>query len=62
MVAFDEAAEKFMCAQCLYEGDYENPEFVTLKARLIYDAFNSNYKEFKECRQLLEDIEPGAVT
>lgn len=62
LVAYDTASKKFACAQCLYEGDFENPEFVTLKAREITDAYFANYKEFNEVQQLLEDVQPQAIT
>jgi hypothetical protein len=51
LVAFDNTANSFFCAQCIYEGNYENPEFVTLKARQTYDTFYENYEEFKSVQK-----------
>lgn len=43
LVAFDERANSFHCAQCIYDGSVETPQFITLKARETYDNFNKNY-------------------
>ena len=56
LVAFDEASEYFGCHQCIYDGDYENPQFVTLKARDIHDRLKENYAEFKDVQALLNEV------
>ena len=43
LVAFDQNSQYFGCVQCLYDGNHQNPEFITLKARETYDSFKANY-------------------
>lgn len=62
LVAFDEASEYFGCHQCIYDGDYEDPQFITLKARDIHDRLKANYLEFKEVQGLLNEVQPQVVT
>ena len=46
LVAFDAKSMQFGCQQCIFHGVFENPEFITLKARDIHDRFKDNYEEY----------------
>lgn len=43
LVAFVEDGKKFLCQSCLFEGNYERPTFMTVKARQIQDRVHGSY-------------------
>lgn len=48
LVAYIEKDGIFCCQQCLFEGNYDKPIFMTVKARQIQDKIHTLQHEFLE--------------